>query len=429
MGRVTTSSEYLPYNASTLADGNGTTYNMSYNYDLADELTSFTYPSGRVVNTVYDHAARISRLSDVYNGATSNHASSVTYFPNRVIEAVTLGHPNLLGNAMTENTGLNSRLQISSRNVQLGSVDPVQFGFTYGSSGHNSGNLTQQTIQTIAAPNPPPGVSVPALNLTQNYGYDAYDRLLSAAESGGSSEWTQNYLYDQWGNRAVQSGSYIPNPNGTPTATSQFTNNRWTSASYDAAGDATSIPGTSTTALTYDAENRVATANAGGTGTITYVYDGEGRRVQKVTSPSTFATNYIYDAFGKVIQESTIPTAGTSFPTEPPYNGTEYLIADHLGSMRLSLDNEGQVVKRYDFLPFGEELTAGVGGRGGGLRGIGLCVSYNSGRGVAKVHRQRTGFRDGPRLFRGQVFLVGAGPVHQCGLVGFAGSGSLCDSK
>ena len=75
------------------------------------------------------------------------------------------------------------------------------------------------------------------------------DRILSATETGGTSEWTQNYLYDQWGNRAVQTGSYIPNPNGTPTAVTQFTNNQWlgTGASYDAAGDATGVPGTFTT--------------------------------------------------------------------------------------------------------------------------------------------------------------------------------------
>jgi hypothetical protein len=36
-----------------------------------------------------------------------------------------------------------------------------------------------------------------------------------------------NYLYDQWGNRAVQTGSYIPNPNGTETALTQLTNNQW----------------------------------------------------------------------------------------------------------------------------------------------------------------------------------------------------------
>ena len=49
---------------------------------------------------------------------------------------------------------------------------------------------------------------------------------------------------------------------------------------------------------------------------------------------------------------------------EAPYTGTEYLIPDHLGSSRLAINGQGQVVRRYDFLPFGEELKAGLGGRG-----------------------------------------------------------------
>jgi RHS repeat-associated protein len=152
------------------------------------------------------------------------------------------------------------------------------------------------------------------------------------------------------------------NPNGTPTALSQFTNNQWlgTGAGYDANGNATAIPGTTNETFTYDGENRVATANANGT--ITYVYDGEGRRVSKAAS--TFTTNYLYDAFGKVVQETTIPVTGTSYPTQAPFTGTEYPIRDHLGSTRVSLNSQGQVVRRWDFLPFGEEIVAGVGGRG-----------------------------------------------------------------
>jgi RHS repeat-associated protein len=273
-----------------------------------------------------------------------------------------IGHQNSNNVNLVENTTLNSRLQVSARNAQFGSTFPVQFSFTYGAAGENNGNLTAQQIQTIAAPNPPPGVTIPSVNLTQNYTYDAYDRILSATETGGTSEWTQNYLYDQWGNRAVQTGSYIPNPNGTPTALTQFTNNQWlgTGASYDAAGDATGVPGSTNETFTYDAENRVNTANA--IGTITYIYDGQGRRVEKTSS--TFSTIYLYDAAGKAIVETTVPATGTSFPTDAPVTGTEYLIGDHLGSTRLSMNNQGQVVRRYDFLPFGEEIVAGVGGRG-----------------------------------------------------------------
>lgn len=37
----------------------GQTYIVGYNYNLADSLTSQTYPSGRVITTEYDEAGRI----------------------------------------------------------------------------------------------------------------------------------------------------------------------------------------------------------------------------------------------------------------------------------------------------------------------------------------------------------------------------------
>ncbi len=110
------------------------------------------------------------------------------------------GHPTFSGNTLTENTTLNTLWQITNRNLQVGSAFPVQLGFTYGAAGKNNGNLTQETILTTAAPNPPPGASIPALNLTQTYAFDAYDRLSTGTETGGTSDWSQTYLYDRYGN-------------------------------------------------------------------------------------------------------------------------------------------------------------------------------------------------------------------------------------
>ena len=42
---------------------------------------------------------------------------------------------------------------------------------------------------------------------------------------------------------------------------------------------------------------------------------------------------------------------------------TCYLTVDHLGSTRLLTDSTGAVARRYDYLPFGQELLAGTGGR------------------------------------------------------------------
>ena len=45
---------------------------------------------------------------------------------------------------------------------------------------------------------------------------------------------------------------------------------------------------------------------------------------------------------------------------------TCYMAVDHLGSTRAVTDGAGAVVERHDYLPFGEEIYAGVGGRGAG---------------------------------------------------------------
>lgn len=42
---------------------------------------------------------------------------------------------------------------------------------------------------------------------------------------------------------------------------------------------------------------------------------------------------------------------------------TSYLTQDHLGSTRVVTDGSGQTQSRHDYLPFGEELSAGTGGR------------------------------------------------------------------
>ncbi len=83
-----------------------------------------------------------------------------------------------------------------------------------------------------------------------------------------------------------------------------------------------------------------------------YVYDGEGRRVQKIQSTAT--TTYVYDATGNLAAEYGTPTD----------HGTKFLLTDHLGSTRVLVASDGISPKRYDYLPFGEEIQAGTDGRG-----------------------------------------------------------------
>jgi YD repeat-containing protein len=58
------------------------TYNFSYQYDLAGDLTKETYPSGRQVSYDYDAAFRPLDASGVSAGVTTNYVQSAGYFPH-----------------------------------------------------------------------------------------------------------------------------------------------------------------------------------------------------------------------------------------------------------------------------------------------------------------------------------------------------------
>jgi RHS repeat-associated protein len=262
----------------------------------------------------------------------------------------------LLGNGVMENLYWNDRLQQTQINVGSGNLltlnlYPCYTNGVYGTAcPANNGNIRGQTIAV------PQIGSAGALNVTQNYTYDALNRLTGASEG---SSWSRTFGYDAYGNMWVSANSGVPLDSFTPTTQSWINaaNNRLVNASlgigYDNDGNLTSMSSSMT--ATYDAEDRQVAVNLGG-GTAQYVYDGEGRRVQKVLGGVT--TNYVYDEQGQLAAEYAPQPAASDCGTP-----TCYFTDDHLGSTRLVTDTGGNVAKRFDYLPFGEEIFAGVGGR------------------------------------------------------------------
>jgi YD repeat-containing protein len=80
MGRVTKSSQVT----------NGQTYTFSYVYNLAGDLESESYPSGRTIQTCYDAAGRQSGVSAL--SSSTAYASAVTYAPHGAMSAATIGN-------------------------------------------------------------------------------------------------------------------------------------------------------------------------------------------------------------------------------------------------------------------------------------------------------------------------------------------------
>ena len=329
------------------------------------------HPSGRTVTTAWDAAGRVASVSGSLNAAQTSYATLsadpvVAYSPYGTLAKLPLG------NGVTETSVYNSRAQLTSMTAVKGAASLLSLGFTFGTGGTNNGNVLGQTIATSGG-----------LSLSETYLYDPFNRLCGAGEaqtswtqstsctslSGTNASWWQGYVYDQWGNRAV-SGT-MPNSDWTPTNLTKFTGNRWIRQTgggdvYDADGNQTSVAsngsaGTASSTFAFDAGNRMVSSNVMGLGAVNYVYDGEGHRVEKLTG-TTVTTVYAYDAAGTLTSEY-----GTAAVTA----GTEYLTADHLGTTRLVTDQSGNVVRRYDYMPFGEEVGAGTAGRGSDYVGSG----------------------------------------------------------
>jgi RHS repeat-associated protein len=88
-----------------------------------------------------------------------------------------------------------------------------------------------------------------------------------------------------------------------------------------------------------------------------YFYNGDGKRVKKYVPATGETTLFVYDASGKVVAEY------STIVTPPSEAKVSYLTTDHLGTPRVITDQAGNVTSRLDFLPFGEEIPTGTGGR------------------------------------------------------------------
>ena len=326
------------------------TYTMSYTYDLAGNIKSQTYPSGRVVGSEYDDNGRIAGVKNQSNGlyyagaVVTDSANRIQYWAHGAVKDMKLG------NGLWEHSIFNSRLhptQIGLGTTQ-GSVDRLKLNYDYGTT-NNNGNVLSQviTVPTIG--------SASGFTATQNYTYDQLNRLETAQENNGSS-WKQKFLYDRYGNRRIDSNEVNTSPDLIgPNPNFSGANNRilvqaGEQYDYDSAGNL--IRGREGQSYVFDAENKMVSFNGGSSqGGASYSYDGDGKRVKKVFGNVT--TVFVYDINGRLIAEY------SSAPPEP--NGTRYLTGDHLGSPRVITDTSGTVKARHDYHPFGEE----IGLRGG----------------------------------------------------------------
>jgi RHS repeat-associated protein len=209
--------------------------------------------------------------------------------------------------------------------------------------------------------------------------YDNVNRVSTAvATSGVWDNLTLSWTYDSFGNRKTQtpSGKNIAAPVPEAQTLSYPSENRisnYGASGYDGAGN---VIYDLINHYLYDPEGRLcAVEYSNGTATeyMLYLYDGEGRRVAKVSNPtfsctpatgSTLQESYLLGPSGEHITE--LGQAGSFLRSNVYANGqllatytnnqTYFALNDWLGSKRVVTKYDGTVTQMCMNLPFGDEL-------------------------------------------------------------------------
>jgi len=384
-------------------------FNLSRTYDLAGNVKTQNYPSGRTVNYGYDTAGRLNSFTgNLGGGAAVNYATGMKYNGYGLMSRETYGTQTPL----YFNLHYNNRMQMVD--LRLGSNASDEFDwsrgaliFYYGTNARmlwnpfansldNNGNVVRQAHY---APLAGGGSVVPQLH---DYNYDWLNRITSVGEQqqnqGGqwTSVFTQAFSYDRWGNRTINVGATTPSIPGVTrktlvvdTATNRMTSSDGCGMTYDAAGNQTyDCVGTHS----YDSENRMTKAVQGGSNNY-YFYDANGKRVRRILNGSQTwggqETWFVYGFDGELVAEYTYNQVAAPLPGAPQKeygyrggkmlmvwdgsqagdNALKWMVTDHLGSTRMEANKSGSLagIRRHDYLPFGEELVASTGAQRSGV--------------------------------------------------------------
>jgi RHS repeat-associated protein len=244
------------------------TFSNTYGYDAGSNRTSLTLPDSSTNTYQYDTLNRLAKITDSITG-------QFLFGYDGLSRRNQLTRPN----GVNTNYGYDTLSRLLSVLHQTGTTTLDGATYTY----DNAGNRASKTNKLN--------------NITEQYTYDPLYQLTQVTQGATT---TETYSYDLVGNRLSSLGvsSYSYN------SSNELTSNSAASFTYDANGNTLSKTNASgTTQYGWDFENRLKSVITP-TGTVTFVYDPLGRRIQKAFTQgsTTTTTNYLYDG-ANIIRE------------------------------------------------------------------------------------------------------------------------------
>jgi RHS repeat-associated protein len=197
---------------------------------------------------------------------------------------------------------------------------------------------------------------------TETYTYDALYRMSNEVRTG-TNAFTHGHGYDLAGNRGTYDSTSFTYDNAN-----KLTQVGGVSQTNDADGNQTGLTYPNSASFTYDDLNRLTSQTSGGV-TISYAYDGLGRRVYS-SSAADGTRYYVYDgdlvigevtASGETVVPAVVYTWGANgLVSERLLTGTPRSLWYHFGPQgetRQLTDSNGTVADTYLYTAYGEPVA------------------------------------------------------------------------
>lgn len=381
-------------------------------YDLSGNVKEKTLPSLHKITYSFDAIGRLSQMVGNLDGVQRTYSTGITY--------------NAAGKMIREQFGTQTPLYHNRHYNNLGQLYDVRLGTNGGdewtwnrgalriyyganSAVGNGGTLNNGNVYREDHFIPLNDAVTSWFMPVEWYGYDELNRVTGIWEqtyaSTGANNYAtlnQTYSYDRYGNRTVSgtaggvtspSFQYVAASNRQKAPTDSTTDAATDKMRYDAVGNLIKDTHTQTTSSglkTYDINNQMLTAVSANGTLNSYAYDAAGHRVRRSTNNGGSNWWQVYGIGGELVAEYASGSATNSPNKEYGYRlgellvvgdvgagcVTRWMVTDQVNTPRILSDSTGSLagISRHDYLPFGEELTAGYGGRTTAQGFTGDCV-------------------------------------------------------